>query len=768
MVDRTRERADIARMLRDANVRMLTLTGPGGVGKTRLAVAAAADVASTFADGVVFVGLASVNHVDLVIPTIAWNLGLRDMGGDPLMDRLLHTLATRHLLLVLDNFEHVVGAGPQIHEILAECARVTLLVTSRVRLRLSGEREILIAPLSPPPRSASLSKETLEENAAIQLFVERARAVSPGFALTSESLSSVSGIVHRLDGLPLAIELAAARVKTFPPATLLGRLSQQLPLLSDGARDLPVRQQTMRDTIAWSHNLLAPAEQALFRRLAIFACGFTLEAAEAVGASLQGADGPTPGADVVVGVASLVEQSLLVQYAAQTEEPRFRMLDTVREYGLDRLRAAGAEEERAAWSAHAGHFLHVAETTRRELYAIDHEQALARLDTELDNVRAALSWSTTAHESDIMLRLATAMGSYWITRGHFHEGERWLKQALDSSAPRPSALRADALMSCGVLATSAGNIAAAEPLLIEGLEMARACASPQVEALALTGLGMVYLQRDEPDRAAEWTDLALARFADIENLIVESDFFMSVTYTTRGMIAHLQGDALAAARFLEEAERRQREGHFWGGLCDTLCTLGSMMLAQDDIARSMTYFQESLELARDHDQHRRLARSLFGLAQLAIVQGDPERATRFFSAAEALRERIGASLAAWNRPAILEGIQAARAALSPEAHAAEEIAGRTLPLDTIIAEALATPVPPSGSLPVDPAIAAGLTPREREVLPLLAEGLSDREIAGVLSISDRTAGNHVMHILQKLNVDSRTAAAVYAVRHKLA
>ncbi|HET7095378.1 MAG TPA: NB-ARC domain-containing protein, partial [Thermomicrobiales bacterium] len=326
MIARDRELAAMAALLRDPGVRLLTVTGPGGVGKTRLAIAAAAAAADNFPDGVVFVSLAPIADPDLVVPTIAGALGLRDMGAASLPDRLLDVLADKRLLLVLDNLEQVIAAGPRLRDLLGAGPGVTLLITSRGRLRLSGEREFPVAPL-PLPRNDPAAGEDAGGSGAVRLFVERAQAVRPDFRLTAEMLPAVSAIVSRVDGLPLAIELAAARSKALPPAALLQRLEQRLPLLSGGARDLPRRQQTMRDAIGWSYDLLNDVEQALFRRLAVFVGGFTLDAAEAIGAGAADASGglqAISSIDTVDGITSLIDHSLLRPSAGPAAAPRYQ------------------------------------------------------------------------------------------------------------------------------------------------------------------------------------------------------------------------------------------------------------------------------------------------------------------------------------------------------------------------------------------------------------------------------------------------------------
>lgn len=743
-----------ALLLRD-EVPLVTLTGPGGVGKTRLALKVAAESSSAFADGVCFVDLASVHDPHLVLPTIAQALGFRDKGNRPLTEQLVAHLRRRRLLLVLDNLEQVIDAAPFIANLLMFCPGVKVLATSRVVLRLSVEHDVPVAPLA--------SAE------AVQLFVTRARAASPGFELSAANAAVVAAICNRLDGLPLAVELAAARIPALAPAALLARLEHALPLLTGGARDHPDRLRTMRAAIAWSFDLLTPVEQALFARLAIFVGGFELRLAEAVCQTLNSdplhgdAFRLPPDVTMLDLVQSLLAKSIVRQVDGLVpEEPRYRMLETVREYGLERLAASG--EEASVRAAHAAVFLELAEELSEQIWIPGYERVLAQLDAEHDNVRAALEWAEVAEAHEHGLRLARAMINFWVVRGHFREGRAWLEWALGRGEPVPSGERVRALVGVGWLATLQGEFELAEAALSEALRISALVGSPMTEATALHGMALLNLHRGHYDVAAIWMEQALRAYRELESIVEAGPQYVSSAYALLGRIALARGKTAEAEEYLNEGLRGLRALGFTWRIADTIRSLGDLARDRGDLRGAMARYAESVKLAQEHGDRLFLADALCGVASVAMAQGEPRRAARLYAAAAAIREQLGASVEGWERPAYDRGVAAVRAALSPDAFAAAWATGEDLAQAEVVAEAVSSvaPLVPVAELPF-----AGLTPREIDVLRFLVDGKSDREIGVALSISPRTVGGHVTNLLTKLGVASRTSAAALAVRNGL-
>jgi len=676
LVGRERELREVCGLLSEKEVRLLTLTGPGGIGKTRLGLQVAAELLNEFEDGVFFVALAPITDPALVASAIAEALGVVEAGDQPLEEGLKGYLHGKELLLLLDNFEQVLGGAPLVGELLSACPKLKVLATSRSVLKVYGEQEYPVSPLELPRPGGLLPIDRLSQYEAVRLFIERAKAAKPDFSVTDENAPAVAEICMRLDGLPLAIELAAARKKLLTPSAMLQRLGSRLKLLGGGSRDLPERQRTLRGTIEWSFALLEEGEQVLFARLAVFSGGRTLEAIEAV----CDAEGDLP-MDALEGVSSLLDKSLLRQEEGPEGEPRFVMLETIHEYARERLEASGEAEETSR--LHAEYFLALTEAAEPELSGADQLACLERLEAEHDNMRAALTWSLEK-EPETALRLAVALARFWEMRARFLEGSRWLEAALRQSDRADFGTRAKLLSQAGTFAFYRTDFEHAIVLHGEALELYRQVGDDNGVAFALMCLGAQHMEKGDHERAAPFLEEALAlsrRIGDKRNT--------AATLHNLGEVERQRGNYERAKALGTESIGLWREIKDDYNLSMVVGWVGLLEVwsgDQPDLAEG--FLNEALALERELGYWAYAAYCLEAFAGLAEARGQDARAARLWGAAEALRTDIGAPLPLDARRLYKPSMAAARALLGEAeweeafaqgmAMSAEEAAGYAL------------------------------------------------------------------------------------------
>lgn len=844
-IGREKEVTAVVALFRREEVHLVTLTGPGGTGKTRLSLQVAAELSDSFADGVFFVNLAPIRDPELVIPAIAEVLNMKEMAEYSLIALLQAFLREKHLLLLLDNFEQVVQAALQVAELLVTCPKLKILVTSRMVLHVRAEQEFAVPPLTLPDPKRLPDLVVLTQYEAVALFIQRARAVKPDFQVTNATAAAVAEMCVRLDGLPLAIELAAARIKLFPPQALLARLGQRLVVLTGGARDAPARQQTLRNTIEWSYQLLDADEQRFFRRFCIFVGGCTFEAFEMVCAAF-GDD----ASQVMNGITSLIDKSLLQQTEQEGEEPRLVVLETLREFGQEALTMQ--KEMEMTRAAHAAHYLRLSEEADKWLWGLQSPAWLERLEREHDNLRATFAWSLESGQDEeaeqrkeVALRLGGALHRFWFSHAHYSEGCTFLERAITMSEGHATVSRAKALVVAADMAQGQGDMERGETFAEESLVLSRAVGYSLGIARSLGQLGRFAGNRNEYARARSLLEESMALCQELGNhwYLAWSLFVLGEHYGWHGehvkseahlegalalwrelgdrecaaialtglakllyhygdlMKAHSmsdealmlfrelgskqviqalsisaeialsQGNLTEAHQLSEEAVTRYREIGINWLIAWHLSILARVEAQLGNYDKARQHYEELLPLFREVDDKDLTAVILEGLAGIVIAQGEDAWAARLLGAAKSQRQSSGIPLSPTEHLVYESAGAAARTHLGEQAFNAAWAEGSAMTLEHVLtapARTVAASPTAAGNLSAttmkrSPGYPAGLTTREAEVLRLVAQGLTDAQVAEQLVISPRTVNFHLTSIYSKLEVSSRTAATRYAM-----
>jgi predicted ATPase len=685
LVGREQDAASVIGLMGHVDTRLLTLTGPGGVGKTSLAGNVATTLQSSFAGGYAFVDLVAAGGSGRVVPAVAQAINLRETARSPLLTVLIHSLRDKELLLVLDSFEGVMEEAPTVAYLLRECPHLKLLVTSRSPLRLRNEQEYMVQPLTLPFSTQLESPTDLLQYPAIALFVRRVRLTRPDLEIGEEEIRTIAEICCRLDGLPLAIELAAARLKHLPLPTLRHRLEHRLQVLTGGPGDLPARQQRMRDTIAWSYNLLNPGEQDLFRQLSVFIGSWSLEAAEAV--CVCGVE----ECDTLGGLAALVDKSLVMLKGIVLDEPRYGMLDTIREYALEQLVASGSQQR--LLRRHAEYYVQFAEQVEPTLLGGNQSVVYAQLEGEHDNIREALKWLLENGETELALRLAGAIWQFWQERGNIGEGRSWLERGLaggprlEGASEEPTPVRAKALWGASWLAFHQGDYSRSTALSTEYLSLARKNSDLLGVRNALTGLGMVALARGSYPEAIELLEESLEICRQLG-----TSWHLATSFLNLGLATMQTGDHIRTQSLLEDALKLYRDLGNATFVARTVGYLGYAALLRGESALAEGLFAESLAAFLKLEEKRGVAEGLDGLAVVSASNKRTAKASRLAGAAEAIRQQLGIHPLPTDRSIREYYLQMAREGLGESAWKAAWEEGKAMSLEEAIEYAHQVPV----------------------------------------------------------------------------